>query len=331
MAVSRPSPSATKVIGSLPNLEFGRDLDSEWSARDVDTVQRCQRVDLMSTAAMDVRVLLDDVVPAPFSAAMHLLRLATAVGCLPISLFPTVTFAQTINFTQAGGEIGERTIVQSGNANNRIIGITPGGRVSDGTSAYFSGDFSSIVLEQTGNAAQTLGARVAVSDTADINFKMQTATASSLLVDVIAGTYLSDITLSGFGGKTVNVMVNAPSKVVSQNVDLTGGKINLRVNQTNAASLTLDYSVLGTFRDTVEINQTGLNTEIDLISTSKGASNFMVRMAGDDSAAYINANLGFGSSISYSVYRDGVSLGSPVNPVDITVSDYSNVTVTVND
>jgi hypothetical protein len=57
----------------------------------------------------------------------------------------------------------------------------------------------------------------------------------------------------------------------------------------------------------------------------------MMRLAGDDAQAYVNADLGFASYLSYSVVRSGLGLGSESSPVGITVSDYSTVTITVND
>lgn len=247
------------------------------------------------------------------------------------SLTPGLVLGQTINFSQSNGEVSSRTILQSNNQGHNIIGLTAGGRAASGAAASFSGNFSSIVLEQTGKGAQTFGARIAVSDMAHVSFKMQTAAPSSLLVNVNADTFVSDVILSGSGAKTVNLLVNAPGKVVTQDIDLSGGKVSLRVTQTNSANLILDYAVLGNFRDTVEINQTGLNTIVDVASISEGASNLMLRMAGDDSAAYIDAALGFGSSLSYSVFRGGVSLGSAANPVSITVSDYGTVSIAVMD
>lgn len=250
---------------------------------------------------------------------------------LQASLTPTLALAQTINFSQSNGEVSSRTILQSHNVNHSILGLTSGGRTSTGVAASFSGDFSSIVLEQTGSGAQTFGARITVSETSDVSFKMQTTAASSLVVSVDAGAYVSDVTMAGSGAKTVNLLVTAPAKAVTQDIHLSGGKVNLRVTQTNSASLVLDYAVLGSFRDTVEINQTGLNTTVDVTGTSEGAASLMLRMAGDDSAAYINATMGFGSSLSYSVFRDGVNLGSEASPVGITVSDYGTVSVTVID
>lgn len=253
------------------------------------------------------------------------------VALLHTSLIPTWAWPQTINFIQSNGEVSSRTIIQSNNASHSINGLTSGGRAASSTAASFSGDFSSIVLEQTGSGAQSFGAKIAVSDTSDVSFKMQTTAASSLVVNVIAGTYVSDVSMSGSGAKTVNLLVNAPDKAVTQDIDLSGGKVNLRVTQTNSASLVLDYAASGNFRDTVEINQTGLNTAVDIAGTSRGAASLMLRMAGDDSSAYIDATLGFASSLSYSVFRDGVSLGSEASPVSITVSDYGTVSVTVND
>ena len=250
---------------------------------------------------------------------------------LKLAMVPSSAKAQFINFTQSGGEVVLRSITQANNAGHKIVGLTAGGRASDSAAASFIGNFSSLVIDQTGSAAQTFGAKIAVSNSANVGFHMNTSVASSMLVNVSAGTYISDVSITGTGRKSVNLVVNAPGKTVLQDIDLAGGPIDLRVNQTNSADLTLDYQVLGSFRDTVEINQTGLDTIANISGTSDGASTMTMRLAGDDAQAYVNADLGFASYLSYSVFRSGVGLGSESSPVGIIVSDYSTVTITVND
>ena len=239
--------------------------------------------------------------------------------------------AQSINFNQSDGLVTFRSITQSNNEDHKIIGLGAGGIASEGEAAAFSGNFNSIVIDQTGTANQTFAARIAVSNSASVGFHMQNSTESLMTVDVSAGSYTSNVSISGSGRKNVNLLVDAPGKTVVQNIDVSGGPVNLRVNQTNSASLTLAYAALGSFRDTVEVNQTGLDTRANVTSTSNGASSLMLRLAGDYAEAYINANLGFGSSLRYSVFRNDVTLGSELSPANITVSDYSSVTVVVND
>ena len=238
--------------------------------------------------------------------------------------------AQVIKFKQSGGDVVFRSIVQSNNAGHKIVGLTAGGRVSDSSTATFTGNFSSIVIDQTGSAAQTLGANIAVSNSASVGFHMNTSVASSMVVNVSAGNYTSDVSLTGTGRKSVNIFVNASGKTVVQNIDLAGGPVELRLNQTNSADLILDYQVLSSFRDTVEINQSGLDTIASISGISQGASTMTMRLAGDDAQVYMDAILGFGSYLSYSNYRNGAVLGSESSPVGITVSDYSTVIITVN-
>ncbi|CAM8664207.1 hypothetical protein MCEREM30_03445 [Paracoccaceae bacterium] len=250
---------------------------------------------------------------------------------LQTAFLPDMAAAQSINFIHTGGEIDVRSITQANNAGHKIYGLTSGGRASVNTAASFTGNFSSLVISQTGSAAQTFGAKLEVSNTANVGFYMNTSSASSMLVNVKAGTYTSDVRISGSGKKAIDIVVNALNKTVVQDIDVTGGAVNLRVNQTNSATLILDHTALGTFRDTLEINQSGIDTIANITSTSEGSSTLMMRLAGDDSEAYVNAQLGFGSYLNYEVFRDDVTLGSENSPVNIIVSDNSRVTITVND
>ena len=158
------------------------------------------------------------------------------IGNVLSIILPTVATAQSINFYQSGGLVSFRSITQSNSVSHKIIGLGAGGVASDSQAAVFTGNFNSIVIDQTGTASQTLAARIAVSNSASVGFHMRNSVASSMTVNVNAGNYISDVTTSGAGKKLVYLVVDAPGKTVVQNIDVSGGPVTLRVNQTNSAN-----------------------------------------------------------------------------------------------
>lgn len=251
-----------------------------------------------------------------------MLKICLTYAALQLAM-PQFAWSQTVFFKQLDGAVMERVVTQSGSVDHRIEGID-----GNGTSARFSGDFSSLTFQQSSSAASVLAMEVSVSETSSLSVDM--ASAGELLAIVVAGQYFSTITTTDADEKNLFIDVYAPDSAVSQDITLSGGAIDLRVVQYNSANLRLDYESLGGTAAVVHVTQGGFDTLADLTGSGNSGSILTLDMWGDTTSAYLNTSLGVNSRLGYVMNRDGASVGTVTTPISVTVPDNQTVTVTFN-
>lgn len=243
------------------------------------------------------------------------------------SILPQLSASQSIKFSQSGGEVNYRSVYFAGNAGHRLIGIT-GGLEDALRPAAFSGDFSSIVIEQTGMSASTVAADIAVVSPSDLYVSLADSAEAKLLLSVDAGFYDGRFVTSGSGRKELNVDISANSANVLTDVGLSGGVTELAITQNVAGSIYLDYnstSGLNTSPAKVSIDQRGVDSLIDITGTGEHQSNLIVASTASNSKLYLNTDLAIDAKVTFYFNRSDA-----VYEATVTRTTSGTVSISVN-
>jgi hypothetical protein len=249
---------------------------------------------------------------------------------LPIliaSILPQSAASQSINFSQSGGEVDYRSVYVAGNAGHKIVGITRG-REDTLIPAEFSGDFSSIIIEQTGVSASTFAADIAVAAPSDLYVSLADSAEANLLLSVDAGFYDGRFVTSGSGRKELNVDISANSGDVLTDIGLSGGVTELAITQNVGGSIYLDYnstSGLNAGPAKVSIDQRGVDSMIDITGTGEHQSNLIVASTASNSKLYLNTDLAIDATVTFYFNRSDA-----VYEANVTRTTSGTVSISVN-
>lgn len=231
--------------------------------------------------------------------------------------------ANDIRFDQSDPTIMTLNITQIG-IDHTVHGLAADTVTIDPTSgAKLSGNFDTVSLQQTSVGESTIALNVDVGPDAlsDIFTHLSGSGRHSVMLNAVAQELRSVITLEGPGEKTVRATVDAAGMLVSHDIRLSGGPIELTANQRAAVDLSVDFFSRGP-ESSVSIDQTGEGSTAHIFGTIDTNATLVFDQTGAEADYTLDVTLNPDSTLTVNQTGGGAA-GSKV-----TVGSGHTVTMT---